>query len=113
MTKNGILKSSFFKVSFLIVLSQVIYSALGFIFLPIFLNELSIEEYGLVAYRFNVAQLLATTLILGFDHSIERGSIIRNFSFFYSATLFLITSFVVISCGLGIIFFLLKFHCRN
>ncbi len=113
MTKNGILKSSFFKVSFLIVLSQVIYSALGFIFLPIFLNELSIEEYGLVAYRFNVAQLLATTLILGFDHSIERGSIIKNFSFFYSATLFLITSFVVISCGLGIIFFLLKISFIN
>lgn len=106
MTHNELSKPDFLKFSFLIVLSQIIYSALGFIFLPIFLNELSIEEYGLIAYRFNVAQLLATILILGFDHSIERSSIVKKFSFFYSCALFFMASLLAISFGLMIIFLL-------
>lgn len=113
MPKNALSNSSFFKLSFLIVVSQFIYSAVGFIFLPIFLSELSVESYGLVAYRFTVAQLLVTILILGLDHSIERSSIIKSFPFFYSASIFFLASLVVISLGLLMIFFLSKINFIN
>ncbi|WP_042496346.1 oligosaccharide flippase family protein, partial [Algibacter lectus] len=103
------MKGDFSKDVSLYTIGQFLSQTLSFILLPIYINQLSVDEYGVVAVFMAVGTLLNALMQYGFSPTIMRyyfefkDNSKKFKSFFSSILIFLFVGNVLILCFIYII----------